>query len=80
MYALTRIGRCDLSRSGLRNVPEQNLGIEFSCRMATLAERQRALQASTKLTGFAGKPGKPRGCATLIESGRDHSKVRLVVE
>lgn len=48
--------------------------------MAALAERQRALQASTKLTGFAGKLGKPRGCATLIESGRDRSKVRLVVE
>ena len=45
--------------------------------MVALAERQRAPHAFTTLIGFA---GKPRGFATLIESGRDRNKVRLVVE
>lgn len=80
MNAKTQVGRCDLSRPGRRSVWALNLGVEFSCRMAALAERQRALRASTELAGFAGKLGKPRGCATLIESGRDRNKVRLVIE
>ena len=77
MNTRTQVGCADLSRPVRRSVPAQNLGIECSCRMAALAERQRALHASTTLIGFA---GKPRGFATLIESGCDRNKVRPVVE
>ena len=80
MNTRTQIGGCDPSRPGRGSALAQNLGIWFSCCRAKLAERQRALQASTKLTGFAGKLGKPRGCSTLIGSGCDRNNGRLAVE
>ena len=79
MSATSHVGRCDVSRPGRRDVRALCLGIEFSCHVLLRLERQWALQASTKLTGFACRFDQPRGCATPIESGFDCAKVRPVV-